>query len=190
VQLTGLESNQRTRDPKSRRPCQQSTGHREPPTGVEPAILALQGRCSGRLSYRGGAGTRRGAVRAAGPSRALCARRDSDPHDLAATDPSSLRVYQFRHERVRASARTRTADPARTKGVLWPAELQRHGCRARTRTSIHGFRGRCPAVRRPGIECGRCESNAHATRFELARSTGCRHSRMVRRQGIEPRSAD
>jgi hypothetical protein len=40
--------------------------------------------------------------------RAGCARRDSDPHDLAATDPSSLRVYQFRHERMRAP------DPDRT----------------------------------------------------------------------------
>jgi hypothetical protein len=31
VRLTGLESNQRTRDPKSRCPCQQSTGHQSPP---------------------------------------------------------------------------------------------------------------------------------------------------------------
>jgi hypothetical protein len=35
VELTGLESNQRTRDPKSRRPCQQSTGHREPVPRIE-----------------------------------------------------------------------------------------------------------------------------------------------------------
>jgi hypothetical protein len=55
----------------------------------------------------GGAGTRR-AIWSTRPPRALCARRDSDPHDLAATDPSSLRVYQFRHERVRAP------DPDRT----------------------------------------------------------------------------
>ena len=36
------------------------------------------------------------------------------------------------------------------------------------------------------IGCGRCDSNAHATRFELARSAGCLHSRMVRREGFEP----
>jgi hypothetical protein len=40
--LTGLESNQRTRDPKSRCPCQQSTGHREPSPGVEPSRPAIQ----------------------------------------------------------------------------------------------------------------------------------------------------
>jgi hypothetical protein len=38
---------------------------------------------------------------------------------------------------------------------------ERHGCRARTRTSIRGFRGRCPAIRRPGIEHGRRESDPH-----------------------------
>jgi hypothetical protein len=37
------------------------------------------------------------------------------------------------------------------------------------------------------IECGRRESNAQAARFELARYPGSRHSRMVRRQGLEPR---
>ena len=39
-----------------------------------------------------------------------------------------------------------------------------------------------------GIGCGRRESNAQAARFELARYTGSRHSRMVRRQGLEPRT--
>jgi hypothetical protein len=38
---------------------------------------------------------------------------------------------------------------------------ERHGCRARTRTSIRGFRGRCPAIRRPGIEYERRESDPH-----------------------------
>ena len=47
---------------------------------------------------------------------------------------------------------------------------ERHGCRARTRTSIRGFRGRCPAIRRPGIEHGRREPNPHLARFELVAS--------------------
>jgi hypothetical protein len=46
VQLTGLESNQRTRDPKSRRPCHQSTGQYEPPAGFEPATFSVQASCA------------------------------------------------------------------------------------------------------------------------------------------------
>jgi hypothetical protein len=38
-------------------------------------------------------------------------------------------------------------------------------------------------------ECGRRESNAHSARFEFARSADCRHARMVRRQGLEPRTS-
>ena len=56
-----------------------------------------------------------------------------------------------------------------------------------------GFEPRLPAsetgvlpIERMGIGCGRCDSNAHAARFELARSAGCHHSRMVRREGLEP----
>jgi hypothetical protein len=56
-----------------------------------------------------------------------------------------------------------------------------------------GFEPRLPAsesgvlpIERMGIGCGRCDSNEHATRFELARSAGCHHSRMVRREGLEP----
>jgi hypothetical protein len=36
----------------------------------------------------------------------------------------------------RASARIRTADPALTRGVLWPTELQRHGYQGWNRTSV------------------------------------------------------
>ena len=42
-------------------------------------------------------------------------------------------------------------------------------------------------VERMGIACGRRDSNAHAARFGLARSSGCLHFR-VRRQGFEPRT--
>jgi hypothetical protein len=50
-----------------------------------------------------------------------------------------------------------------------------------------GFRAR-RVCRIPlmAIECGRRESNAQATRFELVRYASSRHSRMVRREGIEP----
>jgi hypothetical protein len=44
-------------------------------------------------------------------------------------------------------------------------------------------------VGRKGIACGRRDSNAHAARSELARSSGCHHFR-VRRQRIELRYPD
>jgi hypothetical protein len=119
--------------------------------------------------------------------RAGCARRDSDPHDLAATDPSSLRVYQFRHERMRAP------DPDRTGACRLRGG---RSCRLSYKgiAGTPGFEpGKLPGQGRAGlpvppcpIQCGRCESNAHAARFELARSASCRHSRLVRCQGFEP----
>src|SRR5215469_753513 len=96
VELTGLESNQRTRGPKPRCPCHQSTGQRSllpdpnrqpsayraaalpvaPRRQVPPASVVLRCRCE------------------AGPAVVilrcgLCARPESNRHDLAATDPSS-----------------------------------------------------------------------------------------------------
>jgi hypothetical protein len=53
-----------------------------------------------------------------------------------------------------------------------PHHAHRQSCHSWIRTTIHGFRGRCPAVRRNGIECGRRESNAQAATFEEARSAG------------------
>ena len=67
------------------------------------------------------------------------------------------------------------------------SRARRRSCPSWIRTTIRGFRGRRPAVRRKGTECGRCDSNAQTARFELARSSGCRHSR-VRRLGFEPRT--
>ena len=142
VQLTGLESNQRTRDPKSRRPCQQSTGHQEPPTGVEPAARCLQGSRSGHLSYRGGAGTRRGAGKR-GRAVACLVRSEgfgpSRPRGHRHLRPARL---PFRHERMRAP------DPDRTGACAYEAPLfqlsykgMAAGQRLRTR-KVHGFRAR------------------------------------------------
>lgn len=46
-----------------------------------------------------------------------------------------------------------------------------------------------PPGRRPRLTaCGRRDSNAQAARSELARYPGSRHSRIVRHQGLEPRT--
>jgi hypothetical protein len=51
-----------------------------------------------------------------------------------------------------------------------------------------GFRARRVCQIPPmAIGCGRRESNAQAARFELARYSCSRHSRMVRHLGLEPR---
>ncbi len=49
---------------------------------------------------------------------------------------------------------------------------------------------RCRAALRPArrTACGRRDSNAQAARSELARYPGSRHSRIVRHQGLEPRT--
>jgi hypothetical protein len=69
------------------------------------------------------------------------------------------------------------------------SRARRRGFRGWTRTSegrVQSPAGDASAP--PGTECGRCDSNAQAARFELARSSGCLHSRMVRRQSLELRS--
>jgi hypothetical protein len=77
--------------------------------------------------------------------------------------------------------------PSPYEGDALPDELQRHGSGSWGRTNIARFRAWNPAIERSRIKCGRCDLNAHAARSELARSAGCLHSRMVRRQGLEPR---
>ena len=75
----------------------------------------------------------------------------------------------------------------RTKGTLCQMSYRGASCPPWPRT--RNLRNQNPALCRfelMGIGCGRCDSNAHAARFELARSTGCHHSRMVRREGLEP----
>lgn len=61
-----------------------------------------------------------------------------------------------------------------------PGELQRLGCRAETRTPIHGFRDRCPAIRRQGIGCVRRQG------FEpvVPRSKGPVHSQTCSRRVV------
>ena len=118
---------------------------------------------------------------------------------------------ELQGHRVPGAIRTRTTD---LLGIVTPATgLRGHGAATRCRTGPPALRGRgrkpCAAAwlailasnqKNSGIRarrvcqiplmaigCGRCDSNAHAARFELARSAGCLHSRMVRRQGLEPR---
>jgi hypothetical protein len=107
TKLTGLESNQRTRDPKSRRPCQQSTGQCEPPAGFEPATFSVQASCACPVAPR-----RRGR---------LAMRRGNDG---------------LRRLTSRASARIRTAGLSLTRRALLPTELQRRGYQGWNRTSV------------------------------------------------------
>jgi hypothetical protein len=52
---------------------------------------------------------------------------------------------------------------------------------------IFRFRaGRCYQLELMGIGCGRRESNAQAASFEFARYSSSLHSRLVRREGLEP----
>ncbi len=135
----------------------------EPPPGATPGWPASQGP-PGRWT--------RGRVRSAGL-------------EPASTWPSTMSVCQLRHERKRAATRGRTGSSAVRRRSRKPCAAA--SCPSWIRTTIRGFRGRRPAVRRKGTECGRCDSNAQTARFELARSSGCRHSR-VRRLGFEPRT--
>jgi hypothetical protein len=119
-----------------------------------------------------------------GPARASqagCPRADSNRHCRRPRRRASCRLG---YEDMGAPDPDRTGASA-LREQRSAAELQGRSCRTRTRTSIRGFRGRCPAIRRSGNEYGRRESNAHAARFELARSADCHHSR-VRREGHDP----
>jgi hypothetical protein len=109
VQLTGLESNQRTRDPKSRCPCQQSTGHREPSPGVEPGYLAIQ---------RAG-GCRPGGQGALGGSRTLTTSRPQTPQACASTSSAtSAREPQRGFEPRTPPLRKACSDRLSYRGML------------------------------------------------------------------------
>jgi hypothetical protein len=107
---------------------------------------------------------------------------------LRTTRPSTVRVYRSATSTASLWTASNRLPPVYETGAL-PDELQRLGCRAETRTPIHGSRGRCPAIRRPGIGTG----DASRTRMPRGLSSrglpSCRHSR-VRRQGLDPRSLD
>lgn len=57
-----------------------------------------------------------------------------------------------------------------TGEALWPGELRRRGCRARTRTSIPWTRTTCLAIGRPGIGTGGGIRTRTCTSFEDAAS--------------------
>lgn len=119
MQLTGLESNQRSRDPKSRCPCQQSAGHRPPrqdprqesnlrPAAYKAAALTTE--------LQGRTGTRRGERKARPARRApWCPRRESNPQHPA-TRAGLAASWSTRT--LRASARIRTAGLSITKRAL------------------------------------------------------------------------
>jgi hypothetical protein len=111
------------------------------------------------------------------------ARRELNPHQLGPRPSPSSCCGTSAWSLWTASNRL----PSPYEGDALPDELQRHGSGSWGRTNVDGFRGRSPAIRRSRIKCGRRESNAQAASFEEARCASSLHSRMVRRQGLEPR---
>jgi hypothetical protein len=117
--------------------ARQTTGL-EPPAGLEPATCSVQASCD---CPRCAKEADNPATRACIPSRAACARRDSNPQHPASRAGLS------------ANWSTSTSEPpdgleppsSPYESDALPDELQRPGCRAETRTPILGFRGHCPA---------------------------------------------
>lgn len=106
----------------------------------------------------------------------------------ASTWPSTRPVYQIAARAHGASGRSRTACLSLTRGPL--CQVSYRGMAAH-----HGFEPRLTdpesvvlPIERMGIGCGRRESNAQATRFELVRYASSLHSRLVRHLGLEPRT--
>jgi hypothetical protein len=67
--------------------------------------------------------------------------------------PSSNRRERKTHENLRNVADTSEVDRQRSRQRKAPVELERKstGSPAWIRTTIHGSKGRCPTIRRPGI---------------------------------------
>jgi hypothetical protein len=86
-----------------------------------------------------------------------------------------------------ASGRPRTACLLRTKETLYRMSYRGMAPGAGVEPTSPGSGPGILPLNDPGLECGRCDSNAHAAKSEFARSAGCHHSRKVRRQGLEPR---
>jgi hypothetical protein len=59
-------------------------------------------------------------------TEAKCARRESDPHGPCGPPAPRAGASTVPPRALRASGRSRTACLPRTKGTLWPGELQRH----------------------------------------------------------------
>lgn len=98
--------------------------------------------------------------------RATCARQDLNlrcPRPQRGLDAAGVR------------ARSRHPVPTRTAGLTG----------AGSQPCVTACRRGTPT---PATACGRRDSNAQAARSELARYPGSRHSRIVRHQGLEPRT--
>jgi hypothetical protein len=144
--------------------CRYPTPHRSPHRVLPPA------------------GTVYKAIPVVGPKGSTYARRESNP-DQPGPRPGHLPVAARAHKEPPPGA-----DPGHPPYEGEAAAVRGGGAAPR------GFEPRFAAsgaavlpFRRKGIEYGRRESNAHAASFGEARSASCRHSRMVRRQGFEPR---
>jgi hypothetical protein len=90
-----------------------------------------------------------------------CARRELNPHRPGPSTDLRTSAWSLR------TASNRLPSPY--EGDALPDELQRHRSGSWGRTNIARFRAWNPAIERSRIECGRCDSNAHAARSELAR---------------------
>jgi hypothetical protein len=104
----------------------------------------------------------------------------------AATWPSTKPVFLFAARAHGAATRCRPGSPAvrkrgrsRARRRSWPSSPRTRKLRVQSPADL--------PILPMAIKCGRRDSNGQAARFELARSAGCLHSRMVRRQGLEPR---
>jgi hypothetical protein len=147
-------------------PADRATGHREPPFGADPNRPLYR---SGAAAVRGG-GVRPPGLEPGPPSRELASRASA-----SAIPP---RAPESRHPGSNRAVRGTKAEPQAVRGGM---------------AAHHGFEPRfahseCAVlpVGRMGTGCGRRDSNAQTARFELARSSSCRHFR-VRRRGFEPR---
>jgi hypothetical protein len=125
----------------------------EPPTGFEPATISVQASCASCCA-----------------KEAWCAREDLNLHDLAATGISGLRVYLFRHERTEPLTRIERVTYRLRGGRSGRLSYKGLAAGAGFEPTLTWAKTMRPTVRRPGIGCGRCESNAQTARFEPARS--------------------
>ena len=117
----------------------------------------------------------KGAVRSAGV-------------EPASTWPSTKPVYLFAARAHGAATRCRTGPPAlRGQGRKPCAASKVHRSGSWGRTNVDGFRGRRPAIRRSRISAEGA-IRTHMPRGLSSRGlAGSLHSRVVRRQGLEPR---
>jgi hypothetical protein len=106
-----------------------------------------------------------GVVRSAVVRSAVVRSAGFEPRNIWHLGPASLPCWSTSTRSLWTASNR--LPPMYEIGAL-PGELQRRGCRARTRTSIHWVRASCPAVRRPGIGTG------DASRTRMPRGLGSR----------------